>query len=554
VVGHPYPGDRALDDDAGVAERPRTTRPGRDPVAVGVAVEGHPDRPTAHLRPVAGGAADHEHRILDVHGRGIAVVGEKPDADVHGGQRRGDRAAVVVVQDLPAGPALVDRVSEGAVLAHAPAVPPPPAVDDHRSVVGGCHRTLGRCRHTGNPQRLADGDQVGIGEAVCRHDRTHRHAEAAGDLGEGVTGLHDHDQQGNGGGGRHEPRNGQPLPDVDQVGIGDAVLRHEVGNGDGVPEGDQREALPGLHGDDRRTQLRHLPDAAGNQQFLAHEERVGVGQAVQRQQLGDRHAVVLGYHREAVAPLHHHDRRRCGGHGTHTRDDQGLAHEHQVGIGQAVGGHQVGERHTVLVGDPREAVTGPDQHDGVGHGRTHRRQGRCEQGHHQAGGAEPAHCPARWRASRRDRSAGWPGIAGRQVTGRRDERNGHVLHVSQVSRSIGGIRQTPAQVPLRATRTHRPTLLRPAVSVGVGCRPGREPRQTTPLSRPRRCADPLRSAGRPGRLVPEPSHKHHRHDQGRDRHGGDEAHLDPQEEVVEQSHRHGEGSHPDHPRQRHPRL
>ena len=157
-----------------------------------------------------------------------------------------------MVEDLGAGPALVNRVAEGPVLAHAPPVTPAPAVDHDRAIVRGGHRTRDRGAGTRDDQLLTHRQHVGVGQPVGLHDRRNGHVVTAGDQREALTGLHRDDQRSSCSRRRHETRNGQSLPHVDQVGVGDAVLGHQVGHRHRVAAGDQREALTGLDCDDRR--------------------------------------------------------------------------------------------------------------------------------------------------------------------------------------------------------------------------------------------------------------------------------------------------------------
>ena len=150
------------------------------PVPVDIAVEGDPHGLTRQGRPVSSLTRNQEDGVLHVDGRGRVVTRQQPDADVLRGDRSRNGPAVVVVKDLGAGPPLVHRVAERPVLAHATTVAPAPAIDHHRAVVRGRHRTRDRSAGPRDDQLLAHRQHVGVGQAVGIHDRRDGHVVAAG--------------------------------------------------------------------------------------------------------------------------------------------------------------------------------------------------------------------------------------------------------------------------------------------------------------------------------------------------------------------------------------
>ena len=343
--------DGSLEDHPGTRERAGAGWRHRNLPPVVGAEQIHPDSVVAHLHPVGSVADESEEGVFDVHRRRPTVMGEEAHADLLDADIPGHRPAVVVVEDLVPGPALVDCVSQRPVLAHPPSVAPSPAIHDHRAVVRRRRLWVDGWGDTWDDQRLADGKTVGVRNAVGLDDRLDRHAVSTRYRRQRVPVL-DGDHQGRERRGRRRRgrghdgiRDGEDLADVDPVGIRQVVLLHDGGHRHAVSGSDDREALAILDGDhEGRGGRRRHTTVNRDHQLLAHVDQIGIGEAVRRHQGIDRDAVVEGDRRQAVAGLdqddglgRHRDRRTQPGGGE--QDDycgRRPAHPTTVGVRHSV--------------------------------------------------------------------------------------------------------------------------------------------------------------------------------------------------------------------------
>ena len=238
--GYTDPGDRTLYYNATVGERATAGTPDRDPVPVDLAVESDPHRVRIDQRPSTRLTSYREKTVVHVHRGCLAVPAQKPDTDLDVRYDPGRRAPVVMVQDGIAGPALVHRVTQRAVLAHAASVAPTPTVHPDGAVVD---RVLRRRRPTGNQQFLANRQAVRVGNPVGRSEGRHRHLIACRDDREALSGLHCHLQRRQCGDRGSPSRDQQALAHLESIGIGDPVGLHQGGHAYSLVGCDRRQTV-----------------------------------------------------------------------------------------------------------------------------------------------------------------------------------------------------------------------------------------------------------------------------------------------------------------------